>query len=89
MNNPFGWDYPAGVTGKDIDRAMGGNIGEETCPDCNGAGFFGGNGPVVHSICVACHGTGSIPVDARYKPDDRMWRSIFSDMQERRGRDGY
>lgn len=58
-------------------------------PDCAGNGYFGGNGPLVEAQCKPCHGTGTISEDARYKPDDRMWKSIFSDMQERRGRDGY
>jgi len=28
------------------------------CPECDGAGFYGGNGPVVHSLCAFCKGTG-------------------------------
>ena len=34
-------NLPNGCTNADIDRAMGGNIGEEECPDCNGEGHTG------------------------------------------------
>lgn len=36
--NRFGWDYPPGVTGRDIDKHFGDNRDEDTdfeeCPDC-------------------------------------------------------
>ncbi len=31
---------------------------ETTCLECSGAGFYGGNGPVVETICAFCNGTG-------------------------------
>lgn len=56
---------------------------ETRCPECSGAGFFGGNGPVVDSYCGFCKGTGVLVEEAPYrfvepaiprKPIARGWR---------------
>jgi DnaJ-class molecular chaperone len=31
---------------------------ETICQECSGAGFYGGNGPIVQTICSFCNGTG-------------------------------
>ncbi len=69
---------------------------ETTCPECLGSGFFGDNGPIVHSQCGLCKGTGvlvegsayrHLPVLERKGPHvERTWRQIFADMEERRQR---
>lgn len=73
------------------------------CPECSGAGFFGGNGPVVESICGYCHGEGAVDMaeDVRPRPPVRAYsvysddrnreavRKIASQMRERADRQGF
>ncbi len=58
---------------------------EIPCPECDGAGFYGGNGPVVHSICTFCKGTGvHEPAEELVaRPPGRAYRSVFSDDRNR------
>jgi DnaJ-class molecular chaperone len=64
------------------------------CPECNGAGFFGGTGPVVEN-CGACRGTGEVPerapagLRAVSRVDQIVFKQIFWDMEERRQRGGF
>lgn len=55
--SPFGWDLPPGCTDADIDRAMGGDNGEEDCETCDGTGKLGSEccgAKVEQGICVKC-----------------------------------
>ncbi len=54
---------------------------EVPCPECDGAGFYGGNGPVVHCICAFCHGTGihEPAEEIVARPPDRAYVSVYSD----------
>jgi len=36
---------------------------ETICQECSGAGFYGGNGPIVETICAFCKGTGVLVED--------------------------
>lgn len=57
-----------------------------SCPECNGAGFFGGNGPIVDSKCGLCKGEGSI-VEGSYRSLEQVvkrppitetqWREVY------------
>jgi DnaJ-class molecular chaperone len=42
---------------------------ETSCPECSGAGFYGGNGPIAETICAFCNGTGVLveesPINVR------------------------
>ena len=57
---------------------------ELPCPECDGAGFDGGNGPVVECICAFCHGTGvhEPAEDIIPMPIDRAYRSVYSDPKQ-------
>ncbi len=54
---------------------------ELPCPECDGAGFYGGNGPVVETLCAFCHGTGvhEPAEDITARPPDRAYVSVYSD----------
>ena len=41
MKLPGDPNLPGGCTDRDIDEAMGGNVGYEDCPDCDGTGRTG------------------------------------------------
>ena len=54
----FGWDYPAGVTDRDIDEHFG---SPPECPECNGTGELDDeeDGGIIE--CPVCNGTGIAP----------------------------
>lgn len=44
---------------------------ETQCPECSGAGFFGGNGPRVDVLCGKCKGTGVLIDGQPYRHVDK------------------
>ncbi len=58
---------------------------ETPCPECSGAGFFGGNGPQVERKCEACNGNGVLVEDGlvNVRP---VPKSVFASMTKDEGR---
>jgi DnaJ-class molecular chaperone len=69
---------------------------ETICQECSGAGFYGGNGPIVETICAFCNGTGvlveesQINVRAVSRIDELQAKhivgSVFASMTRAEGR---
>jgi DnaJ-class molecular chaperone len=58
-NHPFGWDLPAGVSHKDIDRHFGNDDEQfKTCPACDGTGKL--NASESGEACPKCDGEGTV-----------------------------